>query len=54
MKEVLNYYKYSSRQSAVTLALFLVIPVCIPYIVYAVTNIFAANNDEVKIENFIV
>ena len=51
MREVLNYFKYTLRQSAVSLALFLVIPLSIPYVVFVIINVFAAVNDDIRIDN---
>ena len=52
MRSILNFFAFSFKRSLVSLAMFIVIPLCIPYVVYGVTTIFADAAGGVTLEDF--
>ena len=41
MRSLISYFTFSLQRSLISLALFIVVPLCIPYLIYGITAIFA-------------
>ena len=52
MRALINFFAFSLRRIIVSLVLFLVIPLSIPYVIYGITSLFADAAGSVTLEGF--